>query len=195
MANERLSKIQKWILETCFKITVLHNRKGLKPLKICCYYDKDKCPEFAVKMRNCYNNIICKCEKEGRPYYASDYCNMYEMYLEDILLNYFGMEFSYEKGTIHRVARIKMAHNTNKNYATVTRTMKNLEEKDLAFRYKYGEKSTEICLTDKGRMKAMELLHITEDEISEPPLLSDNECNEKKIELDAEIKRIESGIS
>ena len=44
-------------------------------------------------------------------------------------------------------------------------------------------------------MKAMELLHITEDEISEPPLLSDNECNEKKIELDAEIKRIESGIS
>lgn len=105
---------------------------------------------------------------------------MYEMYLEDILLNYFGMEFSYEKGTIYRVARIKMDHNTNKNYATVTRTMKNLEKKDLAFRYKYGGKSTEICLTDKGRIKAMELLHITEDDISEPPLLSDNECKEKR---------------
>lgn len=65
----------------------------------------------------------------------------------------------------------------------------------MAFRYKYGEKSTEICLTDKGKIKAMELLHITEDEISEPPLLSDNECKEKKRELDEEIKRIESGIS
>ncbi len=195
MASERLSKLQKWILETCFKITVLHDRKGLKPLKICCYYDKDKCPEFAVKMRNCYNNIICKCEKDGKPYYANDYCNMYEMYLEDILLNYFGMEFSYEKGTIYRAARIKMDDNTNKNYATLIRSMKNLEKKDLAFRYKYGERSTEICLTDKGRMKAMELLLITEDEINEPPLLSDNECKEKKRELNEEIKRIESGIS
>lgn len=33
MASERLSKLQKWILETCFKITVLHDRRGLKPLK------------------------------------------------------------------------------------------------------------------------------------------------------------------
>lgn len=92
-------------------------------------------------------------------------------------------------------ARIKMDHNTNKNYATVTRTMKNLEKKDLAFRYKYGEKSTEICLTDKGKITAMKLLHITEDGISEPPLLSDNECKEKKRELDEKIKRIERGIS
>lgn len=195
MANERMSRMQRWILETCFKITVLHDREGLKPLKICCYYDKDKCPKLAVKVRNCHNNIICKCEKEGKPYYASDYCDMYEMYLEDILLNYFGMEFSYEKGTIYRVARIKMDDNTNKNYATLIRSMKNLEKKDLAFRYKYGEKSTEICLTDKGRMKAMELLHISEEEISEPPLLSDDECIKRKRELDAEIKRIESGKS
>jgi len=195
MASERLSKLQKWILETCFKITVLHDREDLKPLQVCCYYDKDKCPQWAVKIRDFYNNIECKCEKEDRPYYASDYCYMYEMYLEDILLNYFDMDFSYEKGTLYRVARIKMDDNSNKNYATLTRCMKNLEKKELAFRYKYGEKSTEICLTDKGRMKAMELLHITEDQISEPPLLSDDECEEKKRELYTEIKRIDSGIS
>ena len=195
MASERLSKLQNWILETCFRITVLHNREGLKPLKICCYYEKDKCSKLAVKVRDCYNQIECKCEKEGKPYYASDYCNMYEMYLEDILLNYFGMEFSYEKGTLYRVARIKMDDNTNKNYATLTRTINNLEKKDLVYRYKFEQKSTKIYLTDKGKMKALELLHMTEDEISEPPLLSDNECDESKRKLDEEIKRIESGIS
>lgn len=196
MASERLSRIQKWILETCFKITVLHDREGLKPLKICNYYDKDKCPELAVKVRDCYNHIECKCEKEGKPYYAGDYCYMYEMYLEDILLNYFGMGFSYEKGkSLYRAARIKMDDNTNKNYATLTRTMNNLEKKDLAYRYKFEGNSTQICLTEKGKLKAMELLHITEGEISEPPLLSDEECDESKRKLDEEIRRIESGIS
>lgn len=169
MASERLSKLQKWILETCFKITVLHNREGLKPLKICRYYDADNCPQLAIKTRNRHNIIYCICGKKDKPDYESEFCGMYKMYLEDILLNYFEMEFSYEKETLHRVARIKMDGTTNKKYATISRTMKNLENKDLAYRNKCGGRSTEVCLTDKGKMKAMELLHITENEICEPP--------------------------
>lgn len=194
MAYERLSKLQKWILETCFKITVLHDRKGLKQLSVCCYYDVDNCPKWAVKERNCHNQINHKCNKENKPFYAKEYCYMYDMYLEDILLNYFNMEFSYEKGTVYRAARIKMDENTNKNYATLTRTMKNLENKDLAFRYKYGENSTQICLTDKGRIKAMELLNITEDDIYEPPLLTEEECKKRKEDLKMKIKQFERGI-
>lgn len=194
MASERLSKIQKWILETCFKITVLHNREGFKPLKICCYYNEKECSESVIKERDCYNDIEYRCNREDKHSYKNR-CKIYNMYTEDILLNYFDMECSNVRDVLYRVARIEMNENTNKNYATISRTLKNMECKGLIYRWKFEEYSTEIYLTDKGKKIAMELLNITADEIEEPPLLSDEECNREKEKLDMMIKKFENGIS
>lgn len=194
MASERLSKLQKWILETCFKITVLHDRNGLKPLKICCYYDEKKCSESVIKERDCYNNIEYHCNVENKRSYKNR-CKMYDMYTEDILLNYFGMECSSVRDVLYRVARIEMNENTNKNYATISRTLKNMEYKGLVYRWKFEEYSTEIHLTDKGKEIARVLLNVTVDEIEEPPLLSDEECEREQKKLEAQIQRLEAHYS
>lgn len=193
MAIERLSKTQKWILETCFKITVLHNREGFKPLKICCYYDEKKCSESVIKERDCCNDIEYRCAIENKRS-CNNVCKMYNMYTEDILLNYFDMECSNAREVLYRVARIEMNENTNKNYATISRALKNMEYKGLIYRWKFEEYSTEIHLTDKGREKAMMILNISADKIDEPPLLSDEECERKSKELEMQIKRFEKSL-
>lgn len=194
MASERLSKLQKWILETCFKITVQHDREGLKPLDVCLYYRADKCPELAVKERNPNNVIINICRLEGKSV-CNGICKMYSMYIEDVLLNYFDMELSYRRDTFDRIARIKMDESTNKNYATLSRTLKNMEEKDLMYRWKYGSYSTELYLTDKGKEIAMKLLNVSVEDINEPALLSDEECERKNKELEEQIRRFKSSLS
>jgi len=117
------------------------------------------------------------------------------MYTEDILLNYFGMECSNIRDVLYRVARIEMNENTNKNYATISRTLKNMEYKGLIYRWKFEEHSTEIHLTDKGKEKAMILLNIPADEIEEPPLLSDEECQREQKKLKAQIQKLEAHFS
>lgn len=194
MASERLSKLQKWVLETCFKITVLHDREGLKPLKVCCYYNKKTCSQSIIKERDCYNNIEYRCNVENKRSYKNT-CKMYNMYTEDILLNYFDMECSNVRDVLYRVARIEMNENTNKNYATISRTLKNMEHKGLIYRWKFEEYSTEICLTDKGKEKTMLLLSILADEIEEPPMLSDEECEREQRKLKAQIQKLEAGFS
>lgn len=180
MATERLSKLQKWILETCFKITVLHDRRGLKPLKICGCYDVDKCPQWAVKQRNLWNEIECICDRDNAKIYKDKECDMYYMYVEDILLNYYDMKCSCAKNVIYRVARIEMNENTNKNYATISRALKNMEDKGLVYRWKFEEYSTRIFLTNKGKEKAMGILNISCEAFYEPPLLTEEECNKKE---------------
>lgn len=194
MASERISKLQKWILETCFKITVLHDREGLKPLDVCSYYKADKCPKLAEKERNSNNVIINICKFEGKSVH-NGICKMYSMYIEDVLLNFFDMDFSYRRDTFDRIARIKMDENTNKNYATTSRTLKNMEEKGLVYRWKYDSYSTEIHLTEKGKEKAMILLNVSIEDINEPALLSDDECERQRKELENQIKRIETSFS
>ncbi len=184
MASERLSKLQKWILETCFKITVLHDRRGLKPLKICGCYNVDKCPQWAIKERNLYNEIECICKSDNKKIHKDEKCDMYYMYVEDILLNYYSMECSGAKNVIWRVARIKMDENTNKNYATISRTLKNMEDKGLVYRWKFEEYSTRIFLTSKGKEKAMQILNISCNEFYEPPLLTKEECNKREEALE-----------
>lgn len=190
MAEQRLSKVQKWILETCFKITVMHDRSELKKLKICPYYNEEKCPVWSKKIRDVNNGILHRCNMENKPQYKNDSCDVYEMYLEDILLNYFDMDYSFEKDVLYRVARIKMTDDTNKNYSTLSRTLKNLEDKGLIFRWKYAEYSTQINLTDKGKNIAMSLLNVNENEINEPPMLSEQDCEELKVKTEAEIERL-----
>lgn len=194
MASERLSKLQKWILEICFKITVLHNREGLKTLKVCCCYNEKICSESVVKQRDCYNNIEYRCNVENKRSYKNE-CKMYNMYTEDILLNYFNMDGSNVRDVLYRVARIEMNENTNKNYATISRTLKNMEYKGLIYRWKFEDCSTEIHLTDKGKEKAVTLLNISVDKIQEPPMLSDEECEREQIKLRAQIQKLEAGFS
>lgn len=66
------------------------------------------------------------------------------------------MECSGAKNVIWRVARIKMDENTNKNYATISRALKNMEDKGLVYRWKFEEYSTRIFLTSKGKEKSNE---------------------------------------
>ncbi len=90
------------------------------------------------------------------------------------------MECSGAKNVIWRVARIKMDENTNKNYATISRALKNMEDKGLVYRWKFEEYSTRIFLTSKGKEKAMKILNISCDAFYEPPLLTEEECNKRE---------------
>ncbi|MCL2699371.1 MAG: hypothetical protein FWE68_03580 [Defluviitaleaceae bacterium] len=170
MPNQRLSKLQKWILTASYKVTVLLDNKCLKALdgKLCymhpckvCSVNQNRNAEFNGKeyiavekdSNNCIGN---KCGKAGN--YS---CHHFELYREDILLSYFNLEKS-SKSVMMRMQRFKDCPEYKKAHVTVTRTLKALETGGYICQYGGGELSTSIRLTDKGAEKAAELLGMRE---------------------------------
>ena len=83
MSEQRLSKLQKWILENCYRVTVLLDRTDLKELKNA--GSSYKCRDCA-KTRESISvskKLTYLCKKDGRS------CHYFNFYKEDILLSFF----------------------------------------------------------------------------------------------------------
>ena len=159
MSEQRLSKLQKWILENCFKVTVLLDRTALKELNNTSRSRQCKdCPKTSESVRvkrNQSNSIVPTCVNDG---FA---CTYFEFYKEDILLSFFLLTPNNDIAHFSRVQHFYDSPDYAKAHVTVHRSIKNLEEKGYIYTLStFREDSLEIHLTDKGIEKAAELLKI-----------------------------------
>ena len=169
MSEQRLSKLQKWILENCFKVIVLLDRSGLKELKnVGTSWRCRECTKSSesVETERKYSFITHKCVK-------SDYdCPYFDFYKEDVLLSFFLLPPN--NGIIH-INRVQHFHDSPdyaKAHVTLHRSINNLVDKGFIFTFStFKEYSVQIHLTDKGMEKAVELLKIGDSEFSNKLLM------------------------
>ena len=163
MSKQRLSRLQKWILENCFKVTVLLDRTNLKELNNAISSRKCRaCPKTneCVRVERNKNNCITP-----RCLIGNTYCSYYEFYKEDILLSFFLLETNNYKSHFSRVQHFRDSPEYRKAHVTVHRSINNLIEKGLVYTYSlFQENSLQINLTDKGLERAAELLEIRDYE-------------------------------
>jgi len=158
MSERRLSKLQKWILENCFRVTVLLDRSTLKKLNnIDNSRECKACPKTGENVRlsrNQHNALQHRC--------GNGYCPYFEFYREDILLSFFMLTPNNDIAHFSRVQHFYDSPGYAKAHVTVHRSIKSLIEKGLIYTWNaFPENSQEICLTDDGVKKAAELLKIS----------------------------------
>jgi hypothetical protein len=158
MSEQRLSKLQKWILENCFRVTVLLDRSTLKALHHLSDSRKCKgCPKTAESVRlsrDHHNALQHLCGNDGK----GD-CPYFEFYREDILLSFFSLPPDNDKAHFSRVQHFHDSPDYAKAHVTLHRSVNSLIEKGLAYTWNtFKEDSQQICLTDNGMKKAAEFL-------------------------------------
>lgn len=164
MSERRLSKLQKWILENCFRVTVLLDRSTLNNLKnIGNGWKCRDCPKTKgiVRIERSTSGFFSyQCLKEGHSF--SRHCSYFHFYKEDVLLSFFGL--LPDNNTIH-ISRVQHFHDSPgyaKAHVTTHRSINSLSHKGLIYAFKFAEYSLQISLTDDGMKKAAELLGITD---------------------------------
>ena len=183
MADRRLSKLQKWILENCFRVTILLDRTALRPLQNC--RDSIKCDSCDMRsaaslQRGMYNNITAYCAEPGLP------CRRCLFYREDVLLNYFGLVPDNSKRSFIRVQHFHDGPDYSAAHVTLSRSLKNLKEKGLIYLWRVEDESQRIFLTDHGVSQAAELTETVDYYV--PELLSDSEREAVKQRLEQEYR-------
>ena len=161
MSEQRLSKLQKWILESCFRVTVLLDRTALKKLNSTnCSRQCRDCPKTSesVRIERDSNNFIAhRCVNSGFS------CSYFEFYKEDVLLSYFMLAPNNDIAHFSRVQHFHDSPDYAKAHVTVHRSIGNLVEKGFIFNLNtFREDSLQIHLTSKGIEKAAELLKISD---------------------------------
>ena len=161
MSEQRLSKLQKWTLENCFKVTVLLDRTALKELNhITRSYQCKDCPKTneSVRIERSQNNIVTpRCVNDGLD------CPYFEFYKEDILLSFFLLTPNNDIAHIYRVQHFHDSPDYAKAHVTAHRSISSLVEKGLVYTLSvFREDSLQIHLTDKVIEKAAELLEISD---------------------------------
>lgn len=156
MSKQRLSKLQKWILENCFRVTVLADRTALKKLNNIGGSRKcGDCPKTRESIhlkKDQYNFITHQCVKDG------DSCKYFEFYKEDSLLSFFSLKPNNDKAHFSKVQHFYNSHDYAKVHVTVHRSISNLVEKGLVYYWCiFREDSMLISLTEEGIKKAAEL--------------------------------------
>ena len=159
MSEQRLSKLQKWILENCFKVTVLLDRTELKALKNA--GTSWKCRECLKTGENVrltkHQTHLCKNDGFICPYF--------NFYKEDVLLSFFMLTPRNDIIHINRVQHFHDSPDYSKAHVSVHRSIKNMIDKEFVYTLNdFTEYSLQICLTNKGITKAAELLKISEYE-------------------------------
>lgn len=163
MSEQRLSKLQRWILENCFRVTVLLDRTILKELnnigrsrrcKAC-----NKTSASVYLERNQGNFVSPKCLADGNS------CAYFEFYKEDILLSYFQLNPNNGIAHINRVQHFRDSTDYTKAHVTAHRSLNNLALKGLIYTGStFREESLQISLTREGVKTAAELLGINDCE-------------------------------
>ena len=162
MSEHRLSKLQKWILENCFRVTVLLDRAALKKLNHIGDSRKCKtCPKTKEEVRlsrNQHNALQHRCGDGFCPYFC--------FYKEDVLLSYFSLIPNNDMAHFSRVQHFHDSPDYSKAHVTVHRSINGLIDKGFVYTWNtFPENSQEICLTDDGVRKAAELLKINDYEL------------------------------
>ena len=161
MSKQRLSKLQKWMLENCFRVTVLLDRTTLKKLNnIGNSYKCRDCSKTNKSVR-----LIREQNKITTPMCVKDNfdCSYFWFYKEDVLLSFFLLKPNNDITHFYRVQHFYDSPDYIKVHVTVHRSINNLIEKGLVFSWKvFREDSFYICLTDEGMKKAAELLNIND---------------------------------
>lgn len=150
MANERFSKLQKWILVSAYKIIILCDRTNFT-LKICKNYDNDLCKANHIKGR--YNDI-CK-----RRCYTDKFCCAFRLYKEDILIDYYKLKFSDKRYPCYKLAFFYDNAETNKAHIAIARSLALLEQREYIELFCSGQSRYIVLLTEKGISKAKELIN------------------------------------
>jgi len=163
MSEQRLSKIQKWILENCFRVTVLLDRTTLKKLNhITRSWQCKECPKTNENVRLTRNHgkiVTHYCVNDGFD------CPYYDFYKEDILLSFFGLKPNNDIAHIHRVQHFHESPDYTKAHVTTHRSIDSLTEKGLIYAWStFQEESLTISLADEGMKKAAELLGVKDFE-------------------------------
>ena len=163
MSEQRLSKLQKWILENCFRVTVLLDRTALKGLKNIGDSRKCRaCPKTSESVRVAREHTIFiahKCVDGGSS------CAYFVFYKEDILLSFFSLTPDNDIAHFSRVQHFHASPDYAKAHVTAHRSINSLVEKGFIFTFCVSqENSVQIHLTDKGLEKAAELLEICDYE-------------------------------
>ena len=147
VAAQRLSKMQKWILINCYKITVLKERVD-KELSRCEKFDAYSCRDKVKKIPDCYE-YKCKTEKY--------LCTAFMFSQIDVYRNFYKMESSLKRQRdISDGFRFVHTSDSDKIYQTTFRSLRNLKEKGLIYYYKW-ECVTNIYLTPEGVIAAEKL--------------------------------------
>ena len=148
MSKQRLSKLQKWILEHCFRVTILLDRTTLKRLnnigssRKC--WDCSKTNE-SVRLKIEQDMITPRCVKDG------SICTYFWFYKEDILLSFFSLKPNNDITHFSRVQHFYDSSDYAKAHVTVHRSINNLGDKGLvSCGSVYREDSLCIWLTDDG---------------------------------------------
>ena len=163
MSAHRLSKLQKWILENCFRVTVLLDRSTLKKLKKTSHSRQcGDCPKTRenARVKRIHNNCITnRCIN-------NDYsCPYFEFYKEDILLSFFMLVPNNDITHFNRVQHFQDSPDYTKAHVTTHRSINNLIEKGFIYTFNaFREDSLQIHLTEQGLEKAAELLGISDYE-------------------------------
>ena len=169
MSEQRLSKLQKWILENCFKVTVLLDRTSLKALKNIAGSRKCReCSKINENVKSEKNGvfIVNKCANGG------NYCTYFEFFKEDILLSFFMLPPNNDITHFSRVQHFYDSPDYAKAHVTLHRSINNLIEKGFIKTMSvFQEDSVQIHLTDKGMEKAVELLKIGDSEFVNKSLM------------------------
>ena len=122
MSDRRLSKLQKWILENCYKVTVLLDRTTLKGLhnigRPCKCRDCPKTGESVKISKDKDKRINPLCANDGFS------CSYFEFYKEDILLSYFLLTPNNEVAHIHRVQHFHYSPDYTKAHVSAHRSIK-----------------------------------------------------------------------
>ena len=159
MSEQRLSKLQKWILENCFKVTVLSDRTMLKELNhITRGYKCRACNKLKESVRLSRDNnklIVNICRDDGFP------CPYFNFYKEDVLLSFFLLTPNNGIAHINRTQHFHDSPDYTKAHVTAHRSINSLAEKGFIYAFNvFREYSVQIYLSDKGIEKAAELLKI-----------------------------------
>ena len=157
MSIQRLSKLQKWILENCFRVTVLLDRTMLKELHNVGHSRKClDCPKTSKSVRLAKNHTYL-CAKDGHS------CSYFVFYKEDVLLSFFLLTPNNDITHFNRVQHFHDSPDYTKAHVTAHRSINSLVEKGLVYAWNtFREDSLIISLTDDGIKKAAELLKISD---------------------------------
>lgn len=164
----RISKLQKWILQECFKKTILLDNENL---------------EIIQNFRSYHYT-------EGNNEVKKDSWYWKYLFRDDILLNYFNCETNNNKTPFQRLHHFK--GNNNKAQATLTRSLHNMRDKELIeLWYGRGTQWQGLVLTELGKEKAIKLLKLNNEKIVYPTQATIKAIEEQKRLNELEIKRID----
>jgi hypothetical protein len=169
MSEQRLSKLQKWILVNCYKVTVLFDRSSLKELKNAGASRKCRdCPKTRenVRLPEKQDDVPYHCATDGLP----TSCSYFVFYKEDILLSYFSLPPNNGILHINRVQHFHSSPDYTKAHVSVHRSIGSLVDKGLIRAWSgFREESLMIWLTDAGIEKSADLMEKGGSESSVDP--------------------------